>query len=121
MPRAPRRLSAWPTVPSSVTSMTAPRSSSAFHARLCGRASPLTHQREERLIEGRCRLPSRTHIHLDAVLAELLEATTTDQRIRIADRGDNAGDSRTDDSFDAGAGPPLVAARLQRGIQRRPA
>ena len=57
----------------------------------------------------------------DAVLAQKGEAAAADGRIRILDRGHHARDAGVDDRADARAGPALVAARLERAVQRRAA
>ena len=83
---------------------------------------PLAHQREERLVQrDRASRRRQPDLDRDAVRAQEREAAAAHERIRILDRRDDARDAGVDDPADARAGAALVAARLERAVQRRAA
>jgi hypothetical protein len=79
------------------------------------------HQRKERLVERDGLLGRDADVDGDAALAQKGKAAAADGRIRVLDRGDDARDAGVDDLAHAGPGATLVAAGLERAIQRRAA
>ena len=76
-----------------------------------GRAFP---DRPEKILIHRRRLvPQQSGCDIDARGLEAGGAFAVDERVRIADRGDNTGDAGIDDGIGAGRGPSLVAAGLR--------
>ena len=60
-----------------------------------------------------------TYGHIDAGCAKRFEAVASNKWIRIFNRAHDAFDASGDDRIDARRLIPVVAARLQRGVQRR--
>jgi hypothetical protein len=67
------------------------------------------------------RFPQIGDLDLDARRPEPLEASAVDLRVRVADRRDDARDPRLHDRVRAGWRRPVVRARLERDVERRPA
>ena len=82
---------------------------------------PLTHGREERLIQPDRRVALDADVDLDASGPQRGEPAAADERKRILHRRDDAPDAGGDDALGARTGAPRVRARLERAVQRRAA
>ena len=81
----------------------------------------MMHQREKRLIERDRSLGAQSDVDAHVVRAQKREACAADERIGIFDRGHDARDAGVDDACDARTRPALMAAGLERAVQRRTA
>ena len=72
-------------------------------------------------LRGSIRVDGRrdADVHLDARLTQPGDARASDVGVRILDGDDDPGDARGDQRPGARAGPALVVARLQRGVDGR--
>src|SRR6202012_3911775 len=63
---------------------------------------------------------TQPNIHRDAPLPELGMSPPGNLRVGVFNRGNHAGDARTDDGVDTGRRLALMRAWLKRDVERRP-